>query len=87
MGKDEEQASVVSYINYMQGSGQNLTTFLILWTTKDMFLVYLELIVTAQPQPQPNSTSTPVGSDYIMLWTTPPHHPMKIHVVVVQLTK
>ena len=29
-------------------------------------------IGTAQPQPQPNSTSTRVGSVYIMLWTTPP---------------
>jgi hypothetical protein len=34
-------------------------------------------IVTAQPQPQPNSTSTRVGVDKVISWTThhnPPHH-------------
>ena len=42
-------------------------------------------IDTAQPKPQPNSTSTRVGSVYIMLWTTPPTrttHPMKLFVVI-----
>ena len=27
-------------------------------------------IVTAQPQPQPNSTSTRVGVDKVIIWTT-----------------
>ena len=45
-------------------------------------------IGTAQPQSQPNSTSTQVGSVYIMGGppphpTTPPTHPIKLCVVVV----
>ena len=32
-------------------------------------------VVTAQPQPQPNSTSTRVGIDKVISWTTHPHHP------------
>ena len=30
-------------------------------------------IVTAQPQPQPNSTSTLVGVDKVISWSTHPH--------------
>jgi hypothetical protein len=36
--------------------------------------------VTAQPQPQPNSTSTLVGLDKVISWTTPPN-------ITVQLLK
>ena len=31
--------------------------------------IYLNLLS------QPNSTSTQVGSDKVIIWTTPPHHP------------
>ena len=35
----------------------------------------LDTIVTAQPQPQPNSTSTLVGVDKVISWTTHPPTP------------
>jgi hypothetical protein len=34
-------------------------------------------IVTAKPQSQPNSTSTRVGVDKVISWTTTHHHPSK----------
>jgi hypothetical protein len=36
-------------------------------------------IVTAQPQPQPNSTSTRVGVDKVISWSTTPTHPTQFN--------
>ena len=43
-------------------------------------------IVTAQPQPQPNSTSTRVGVDKVISWTTPPHPPHPVQLLRHKLT-
>ena len=48
--------------------GWRLHVYCIVWT-----------IATAQPQPQPNSTSTRVGSDSVISWTTQPTRPHKLN--------
>ena len=41
--------------------------------------IILGIIVTAKPQHQPNSTSTRVGSDSVISWTTQPTRPHKLN--------
>ena len=40
------------------------------------------VFVTAQPQPQPNSTSTRVGVDKVISWTTHPTPPFKFQMTL-----
>ena len=42
--------------------------------------VMADIIVTAQPQPQPNSTSTRLGVDKVISWTTT-HPTPHIHLI------